>query len=193
MELAKSEPATVARPLHVLSALIKADLKDAKEAAEEAAAPYYQSIADKMVEARLQQTYAETVSWAHRNFGFRETQCKHYLKIGRFKGNYGGARPPSTLSEAIRATGGRPRGAARGGSGWHKPVTEAIGRVNVEALKQDALAKQQERALQRKLALSLIDIGYKALAAKLHPDKGGSREAMMRLNRVRELLRGAVT
>jgi hypothetical protein len=31
--------------------------------------------------------------------------------------------------------------------------------------------------------------GYKALAAKLHPDKGGSHEAMARLNRVRDNLK----
>jgi hypothetical protein len=76
---------------------------------------------------------------------------------------------------------------------WHDPVKEAIGRVNIETLKQDALARQEERKLQRKLALSLIDIGYKALATKLHPDKGGSREAMVRLNAVRKILQGAVT
>jgi hypothetical protein len=32
------------------------------------------------------------------------------------------------------------------------------------------------------------DMGYKALALKLHPDVGGSAEAMSRLNRVRERL-----
>jgi hypothetical protein len=35
----------------------------------------------------------------------------------------------------------------------------------------------------------MIDIGYKALAMKLHPDKGGSQEDMARLNRVRDRLR----
>jgi hypothetical protein len=54
------------------------------------------------------------------------------------------------------------------------------------------LKREQERELQRKLALQLIDIGYKALASKLHPDKGGSREAMSRLNAVRERLKGFV-
>jgi len=31
----------------------------------------------------------------------------------------------------------------------------------------------------------MIDLGYKALAKELHPDKGGSSEVMARLNRVR--------
>jgi hypothetical protein len=93
----------------------------------------------------------------------------------------------------MRAAGQRPRGAAYGGAGWKEPVREILGKIDLEALKQDALEKLQERALQRKLALSLVDIGYKALATKLHPDKGGSAEAMARLNRVRKLLQDAVT
>jgi hypothetical protein len=38
----------------------------------------------------------------------------------------------------------------------------------------------------------MIDIGYKILSAKLHPDKaGGSHEAMTRLNAVRMRLKQA--
>jgi DnaJ-class molecular chaperone len=43
--------------------------------------------------------------------------------------------------------------------------------------------------LKYKLAMQLIDIGYKALATKFHPDKGGSRDAMSRLNEVRDRLK----
>jgi hypothetical protein len=43
--------------------------------------------------------------------------------------------------------------------------------------------------LKYKLAMQLIDIGYKALATKLHPDKGGSGDAMSRLNEVRDRLK----
>ena len=40
---------------------------------------------------------------------------------------------------------------------------------------------------------SIIEIGYKVLTTKLHPDRaGGSSEAMARLNRVRALLRAAL-
>jgi hypothetical protein len=36
------------------------------------------------------------------------------------------------------------------------------------------------------LAEELIDFGYRELAAQLHPDHGGSKEAMIRLNAVRD-------
>ena len=48
-----------------------------------------------------------------------------------------------------------------------------------------------QRSEQRDLGLSLIDIGFKALAMKLHPDKGGSQKEMTRLSRVRDRLRGS--
>ena len=41
------------------------------------------------------------------------------------------------------------------------------------------------------LALQLIDTGYRVLASRLHPDKGGSHEAMSRLNHVRAMLKNA--
>ena len=41
------------------------------------------------------------------------------------------------------------------------------------------------------LARELIDIGYKALAKELHPDRGGSVESMAMLNRVRDRMRAA--
>jgi hypothetical protein len=56
-------------------------------------------------------------------------------------------------------------------------------RVDVEALTQDRQSKAKEAQLARDLGLRLIDIGYKVLVTKLHPDKGGSSEAMTRLNR----------
>ena len=58
---------------------------------------------------------------------------------------------------------------------------------------QEALTRQQERQAEIKLGQRLIAIGYRVLSAELHPDKrGGSREAMARLNRVRERLRSHV-
>ena len=64
-----------------------------------------------------------------------------------------------------------------------------MGRVDTATLnlKRSELKREEERAAQWKLALQVIDIGYKVLGRTLHPDKGGSREAMARLNAVRPL------
>jgi hypothetical protein len=50
-------------------------------------------------------------------------------------------------------------------------------------------ARTEETRLLRMLAVELVDIGFKALATRLHPDHGGSEQAMRRLNRVRRELK----
>jgi hypothetical protein len=54
---------------------------------------------------------------------------------------------------------------------------------------QERQARDDEIKLHRELAEELIDIGYRALATRLHPDRGGSKDAMSRLNRVRDELK----
>jgi Protein of unknown function (DUF3102) len=192
MELAKSEPTQVARPLRILVSLIKEDLEQVRKAEDEAGMPHKRAVGEKMIEAKSQLQHGEFKAWIERNFKITMRSAQYYMSLVEVEKRTGVRF--SSLDDLRRRHHGEDRTpGSRRDAAWQAPIKEAIGRVNVEALKQDALAKQEERALQRKLALSLIDIGYKALAAKLHPDKGGSREAMIRLNRVRELLRGAVT
>jgi hypothetical protein len=45
--------------------------------------------------------------------------------------------------------------------------------------------RQQGEKNRRALALQIIDLGYKALAMKLHPDKGGSSDGMIELQDVK--------
>ena len=54
---------------------------------------------------------------------------------------------------------------------------------------QERQARDDEVRLHRELAEELVDIGYRALATRLHPDRGGSKDAMARLNRVRDELK----
>jgi len=46
----------------------------------------------------------------------------------------------------------------------------------------------KEAGESRRMSNQVIDAGYKVMATKLHPDKGGSTEAMQRLNQVRARL-----
>lgn len=54
---------------------------------------------------------------------------------------------------------------------------------------QDEQRKEAERQAEYELSLQMIDAGYKAMAMKLHPDKGGSKDAMHRLNNGRDRLK----
>jgi hypothetical protein len=50
----------------------------------------------------------------------------------------------------------------------------------------------QQAIRNLRLAQDLIDAGYKGLAMELHPDKGGTAEQMVTLNKARERLARAV-
>jgi len=185
--LKKSDDARIARPLRVLVPLIQDDLKHAKEAAARAGMPYYQAAGEKLLEAKSQVPYGEFRDWARRHFKLSDTQITYYMK---FAAENVSVDTFSTISAMRRATqpGYGPRPSSQP---WHEPVKQIIDRVDTETLnlKREELKRADERDAQRRLALQLIDIGYKVLARTLHPDKGGSRDAMARLNAVRNRLK----
>ena len=59
-----------------------------------------------------------------------------------------------------------------------------------EAEWQETQRYFEEREVEAKLGLRLINAGYRILASELHPDRpGGSVEAMIRLQNVRDRLK----
>ena len=70
-----------------------------------------------------------------------------------------------------------------------KSLFDGVDRVNVTRLADERQSRDDEIKLHRELALQVIDLGYRALATRLHPDAGGSRDAMARLNTVRHELK----
>jgi hypothetical protein len=188
LETQKEKP--VARPLHVLVPLIKDDLKQAAEAAQRAGMPYYIAAGKKMIEAKDQVGHGEFEPWIKRNFGITPRHARRYMEFARATSNTtenGPTGPFSSLEQFRRHLGERRT------ASWQEPIKQALNKVDVELLnvRRDELKRADESNAQRELALQLIDIGYKALASKLHPDKGGSRDAMARLNQVRKNLKGS--
>lgn len=179
--------AQLARPLDVLVPLIKEDVG----MAETAGAEYYRAAGAKLQEARSQVERGRFRKWLHENFAFNVSTAYRWMdlagKMEFLRARNPEAPPAKTQSEVVdkRHPGHRPN--------WHKPVQQVVDRVNVESLREQIHGRKEEKKLQRALGLQLIDIGYKVLASKLHPDhKGGSEEAMTRLNAVRKLLKGAL-
>ena len=186
----------VARPLHILVPLIKKDLEQANEAAQRAGLPYYRAAGEKMLEAKVQLKHGEFMPWLKRNFSISHDQAKRYMEFAEVTaGQNPLASGFSSLSDFVRRTSNpnynkphtvRPQA-------WHEPVKETIERArrDAERIREEQLNRAQERDEERKLALRLIDIGFKILSKELHPDKGGSRDAMARLNRVRDRLKAS--
>lgn len=184
-EIAERPEQEVGRPLKVLVPLIKQELTRGDNAGLE----HYRRAGEMLLEAKAQVERGHWTAWIRRNFGMSEATVKRYMKLAEVMEHENGKvrrRTFTTLSEATEPA------RANHQPQWHEPVREAVARVDVDKLAQERLKLAQEQKLMRDLALQLIDIGYKALATKLHPDRGGSSEAMTRLNRVRQMLRAAV-
>lgn len=175
----------VARPLRQLVPLIKKDLEQGKDAADRAAMPYYRAAGEKMLEAKQQIPHGEFVEWIKHNFKIGKTQATRYMALAKSSEARGFSSIASFEREVLKR---EPFGR---GPSWQEPVKQIVNKVDTEMLNRRAaeMAKAEERKAQHQLAIQLIDIGYRVLAAKLHPDKGGSRAAMARLNEVRDRLK----
>ena len=180
----ETESTELLRPLVVLAPLIQKEL----EAGAAAGLEHYRRAGEMLLEAREQCKHGEWTAWVERNFRLSQKTAQNYMKLAGFSKTKRAAF--STLSSATephRDPSHRPTPPA-----WQKPVQRVVQGVNMKALVADQQSRLKEEKLVRELCLQIIDIGYKVLAAKLHPDKGGSAEAMARLNKARRNLKEAV-
>jgi hypothetical protein len=182
--LAEKQRTEVARPLRVLVPLIK----EAIDRGKRASLDHYRRAGDMLLEAKAQIPYGQWRSWLKDNFALGRTTADAYMQLARqmlADGRNPGIRTMSDVAYPHKKGAVRP-------PEWHEDVHDTLGNVDVERLDQDRQDREKERRLMHQLAWQLIDIGYKVLATKLHPDKGGSKQAMARLNRVRDELKAAL-
>jgi hypothetical protein len=175
--------ASIARPLKVLVPLIKKDLESGDAAASTAGLPYYRAAGEKLREAKPQ--VGSFAPWVSRTFHISLDTAYRYMKLAEVVKEKGEdfLVDAKTLYSAI---GRAPKGAPT--RAWERIAAESR-KIDRELFGQEQQPRVDEVRLHRELAEELIDIGYRALATRLHPDKGGSKDAMRRLNRVAEELR----
>jgi hypothetical protein len=190
----RDEPTEIARPLKMLVELIKQDF----EQAEKAGMAYYKAAGEKLNEVRdghFSDDAASFYAWAEKNFGKKRTQIRTYMAAAAARA----VKPFKSLKKVRQDFLGHKPAAVGPGTRTYREWTATVDAVADKAREdarrlaaEDALTRQQERDAEAKLGLRLIDIGYKVLARELHPDRGGDRAVMARLNKVRERLRSNV-
>lgn len=153
-------------------------IKDELEAGDSPGIEHYRKAGEMLLEAKEQVGHGEWQGWIDRNFHLSATSARRYMQLVEVTQN-NRRRSFSTMSEALE-----PRRQHHQTS-WQQPVQQIAARVNVEALAKEQQNREREAALLHKLGHQLIDIGYKVLSSKLHPDKGGSSEAMASARRSR--------
>ncbi len=182
----------LARPLKVLAPLIQKDF----ETGEKLSMNYYISAGEKLNEARLnfeddQRGSARFWRWVdEQDFPIGQSQARRYMKVAADvpKGLPRRERAFPSIRQAIGDTHYPPKTQAS----WAAEVRDYV-QDRVEPQRYAESSRVKEDTQIRELGMQLIDIGFKVLAAQLHPDKsGGSHEAMQRLNEVRRILRGAL-
>lgn len=170
----------IARPLKVLVPLIQDELSAGNRAGLE----HYRQAGELLLEAREQVAAFKWGKWLTKNFALSRGTAYTYMKLAeRVRADPHIVQDPLQTMHSITNPRGRPDRAR-----W-QPVFEATKQIDVDPFKEAKQARTDEVQLHRDLALELIEIGFKALATRLHPDRGGSQDAMRRLNRVRDELK----
>ncbi len=184
--LAKQDSREVARPLKVLEKLINEDI----ELGEKAGWSYFCAAGKKLNEAREGHFDGDAEGfwgWAIDSFGRSKAAMRDWMATDVQTGN----KRFKSLQDFQKKALGRKGQVHSVKREWTIPVDDIADRARNEARRlaaQEDLTRAQERDAEEKLGRRLIAIGFRVLAQELHPDKGGSREAMSRLSRVRDRL-----
>jgi Protein of unknown function (DUF3102) len=176
---ASGHEAQIARPLKILVPLIKDELS----AAHQAGLEHYRHAGELLLEAKSQFPHGAWSRWLTKNFELSHKTANRYMGLARKFVKFVPGDEFRTLKDAI---GERPSRAA--GQKVHHTVRIDTGSFLEEFRKREA-QREAENKRHRDFAFQLIDLGYRALATRHHPDHGGSTDAMACLNRVRDELK----
>ncbi len=181
---ATHENRQIARPLKVLIPLIQGELQQGNDAGRE----HYRLAGEMLLEAQDQVPRGKWNGWLAKNFDLGRSQAYVYMGWARrFREvSAGSGQMPKSLNE-FRGETHRAREDRQ--SKQQQDFRRVLHDVARDDFVQERQARDDEVRLHRELAEELVDIGYRALATKLHPDRGGSKDAMARLNRVRDELK----
>lgn len=178
------------RPLEVLVSLLLEDIYrieegDYQEEHHHSRDSWFTTriqVGEKLLEAKshFKENPREFLPWAARNLGRRKQDIRTWIA-------YTTKAKPSP-AESTKPRPVRPP-LLNFASASSLPPLQPRKPMTAEVRKE----KQKEIKLRHQLRTQLIDAGYKALAVKLHPDHGGSREAMAQLNWIRNELKGILS
>jgi hypothetical protein len=181
-QVATRSRTAIARPLKILVPLIKEELAAGNRAGLE----HYRQAGTLLLEAKEQQPYGSWGKWLKKNFELSHQTAYHYMTLAQ-RAQTDGAEDLNRRFTSVRAAIGRRDATASPHESW-RPALKAARDLDAELFAQERQTERDEIQLHRDLAAELVDVGYKALATRLHPDRGGSKDAMVRLKRVRDEL-----
>jgi|SRR5262245_19715083 len=177
----------VARPLKMLIPMIQGELQMGNEAGHE----HYRRAGEMLIEAKDQVGYGGWGRWLSKNFELNPKTASVYMRWAKHHAEYTGRGAPEEAKfRSLREMrGDAERSREKYQSKQAQDFRRVLRDVARDTFVQERQTRDDEVRLHRELAEELVDLGYRALATRLHPDRGGSKDAMSRLNRVRDELR----
>jgi hypothetical protein len=184
--IAKRQTQQVGRPLKILIPMIQSELQQGNTAGRE----HYLQAGRMLREAREQLSHGSWGAWLTRNFDLSTRTAQVYMQWAKhaeqIRSGTAQTKPFNSLSEM---RGDTDRAREHRQSKQHQDFRRIMRDMARDDFVQERQARDDEVQLHRKLAVELIDAGYHSLAKVLHPDRGGSKDAMSRLNRIRDELK----
>jgi hypothetical protein len=189
----------VARPLKELARLIKADLQKINDirmesirTVSELMQPLRVAIGEKLLEAKPQVKHGSFKQWIAKTLPMMSYRAAaEYMSLADTQKCTGVHF--SNMQHFRRHTKPGYKHNRTGTANWRNEVQSRLDNFNVNQFtKHDDRDRLGEQIMVKKLAGEIVSIGYKVLATKMHPDKGGSAEAMQRLNEARDMLKEAL-
>lgn len=189
-----SEDRALARPLKVLTPLLDELIKEYHEAVENVALETRRAAGAILNEAKVHHRTVRDWDTYVRRRGLSPSTADRWMALDTVASQRspGPGRQLFKKGETLEGVTGESRTPRIAEPIYYQPVQKVLNSVNTEALAGEVESVRKERELVRDLGMQLIKIGFRVLAAKLHPDKGGSSEAMARLNKVKSILEEAL-
>jgi Protein of unknown function (DUF3102) len=181
----KEGPQTISRPLKVLVPLIQGELQLGHEAGYD----HYVKAGEMLIEARGQVAKGRWTRWLTENFELSSRTAGAYIGWAEHHDEVARGASGTKFQSMREMRGDTERQREQRQSKQQRAFRKAMHDVARDDFVQARQTRDEEAKLLRELAVELIDIGFRALATRLHPDRGGSQTAMARLNRVRDELK----
>jgi hypothetical protein len=183
--VARQSTRAVGRPLKILVPMIQGELQQGDSAGRE----HYRRAGEMLIEAKDQVAYGAWGRWLKKNFDMTQWTAGRYMRWARTHDHFGAGGTKAPYSSLRELSGHTERDREERRSPQQKKLRDVLRDVARDEFVQERQTRDDEVTLHRELAIELIEIGYRALATRLHPDRGGSKDAMSRLNRVRDELK----
>jgi hypothetical protein len=182
----------VGESLRAIVPRVRVNLKKMEKIAELATTNIRREIGRDLISARTLCGKAKVsfTNWLDNNFSMHQSTAMRYISLAGSPRS----REYTSITEHLRDK--NPNYALP-----RQSVTdfenEAAGKkilsgISTGIFVERTLSESKEKGLKKRMALELVDAGYRALSIKAHADKGGSDEAMRRLTEVRATLKGAI-